>query len=61
MMWMRKEKFIATYGVPRIRLDRALKSEWRNQIATKITPEKLNSPWLIDVERTLKLFKEGFI
>ena len=60
-MWMRKKKFIETYGVPRIRLERALKSEWRNQVGFKISPEKENSPWLIDVERTLKLFKEGFI
>lgn len=61
MMWMRKEKFIKEYGVPRIRLDRALKSEYANQVGTKISPEKRNSPILIDVERTLKLMKEGWI
>lgn len=60
-MWMRLNKFIEVHGVPRTRIERALKGEYKNQVGTKISPEKPNSPWLIDVERTLKLFKEGLI
>lgn len=60
-MWMRLNKFIEKYGVPRIRMERALHGPYKNQVGMKISPEKPNSPWLIDVETTLKLFKEGYI
>lgn len=59
--YMRLDEFIAESGIPRTVMRRALKGEYRNQVGRKITPGKENSPWLIDTQRTLKLYKEGFI
>ena len=59
--YMRLNKFIELYGIPRVRMDMALHGEYANQVGKKIFPEKRNSPYLINVEKTLKLFKEGLI
>lgn len=59
--YMRFEPFVNKYGIPKMRLKKALKGEFANQVGKKISPEKKNSPYIIDVERTLKLFKEDYI
>ena len=62
MTWMKLKEFCSTYGIPVSVMQRAVHGEYSHQIARKANPNaKYNSPWLIAVERTLKLFKEGYI
>jgi len=61
MEWMRIKKFCATYGIPESVINRAVHSDYQRQIARKANPDAVNSPWMVNVKQTLKLWKEGFI
>lgn len=58
-MWMRIKEFQKTYGIPGVLVQRMIWSEWVNLFAQKITPEKENSPWIINAPVALKLIQEG--
>lgn len=59
-MYLRIKEFQTKYGIPRELVLRMLRSEWVNLFAQKISPDKPNSPWIIQEEKAIKMLEEGY-
>ena len=57
---MKKSRFIKEYGIPETLIDRMLHSEYVNQFAQKLNPDKTNSPWLINASKAIEMLEEGY-
>jgi len=59
--WMKLKAFCTMYGVPVSVMTRAVHGQYSHQIARKADPNKVNSPWIINVQRALELWEGGYI
>ena len=57
--WMKIKPFVAKYGVPEATIQNALRGEYGSLIGRKGNQQaNYNSPWYINVETALRLWKE---